>query len=153
MAELITKATEIYRSARPQKLNFQKNSLPLPFVTYVEGSDRIKSNSTDGIRVSAQRNYPFFCGQLNTMNILPTIFILSCCFFTDNFFHKLASIIHWSEWVTLTYLSFCHHFILTGLVIVVGEVNSFTFIYIRKIIVMTEAPFTGIIYHLWSTNH
>ena len=59
-AELISKATEINRSARPQKLNFQKNALPLSFATYMEDSDKIKSNATDGIRVSAHGNYRFF---------------------------------------------------------------------------------------------
>lgn len=50
-AELISKATEINRSARPQKLNFQKNALPLSFATYMEDRDKIKPNATDGMSV------------------------------------------------------------------------------------------------------
>ena len=49
IAELISKATEINRSALPQKLNFLKECTALPSATYVEDSDKIKSNSTHGI--------------------------------------------------------------------------------------------------------
>lgn len=60
IAELISKATEINRSALPQKLNFLKECTALPSATYVEDSDKIKSNSTHGIWESAHGNYSFF---------------------------------------------------------------------------------------------
>lgn len=59
-----------------------KISLPLPFATYVEDSDKIKSSATDGLGESAHGDYPFF-GQLDTMIILATFFILAHSFLTD----------------------------------------------------------------------
>lgn len=157
MVALISKATEIKISAMPKNSMLWKISLPLPFAIYVEDSDKIKSSATDGIWESVHDNYPFF-GQLDTMIILATFFILSQSFFYSyNFFQFYVLQIGISnslEWIPDSNMPFLGYPLTPNSVDNLIEeklILSLSLLY--KSIVMADVPPISIIYRSWNTNN